>query len=251
MKDQIMSQKKHYNNIIDNYDDHYYDEWSMDYRRTFIYDPLWKDIDLNGCDVADLACGSGYNTNALLERFPTARPVGFDIATTACERYRTNTGHPAMELDLTKDLDWSNRFDAAIVIGGLHHCITDLDTTLANVARMIRPGGWLMMMEPNADFLLEGLRKIWYRLDSSFQADSEQALCHSSLFARAEPWFGHPQVSYIGGPAYFLILNSMIFRLPKSLKAVLAKPLMAFEHTWKRADSPRLNPIFLARWQRK
>ena len=35
-------------------------------------------------------------------------------------------GFPSYEVDLTKKYNADVKFDAAIVIGGLHHCISDL-----------------------------------------------------------------------------------------------------------------------------
>src|ERR1700737_4489299 len=95
------SQKEHYESIHEIYESHYYDEQSMAYRERFYYDPLFDELDLNGCAVADLASGSGHNSLAVLRRFPKAIVTGFDISTAACEDYRRNVGRPGIETDLT------------------------------------------------------------------------------------------------------------------------------------------------------
>src|SRR6476660_5880416 len=87
-------QKRHYEAIHTNYEDHYYDAQSMAYRERFYYDPLFEGLDLNGCTVADLASGSGHSSVALLKRFPKAVVTGFDISSSACEAYRRNVGRP-------------------------------------------------------------------------------------------------------------------------------------------------------------
>jgi hypothetical protein len=51
----------------------YFDRWSTKYREEFIYEPLWRGMDFAAKRVADLACGSGFNSEALLRRFPTAK----------------------------------------------------------------------------------------------------------------------------------------------------------------------------------
>ena len=119
-------QKQHYTDIHDAYEAHYYDASSMKYRSRFIYDWLFERTDLNNALVADLACGSGHNSLAIMERFRGVRTVGFDISEPACESYQRTTGNPARMIDLTRLAEITEEFDAAIVVGGLHHCVVNL-----------------------------------------------------------------------------------------------------------------------------
>jgi SAM-dependent methyltransferase len=229
---------------------HYYDTWSMRYREEFIFPFISNGQDLNGKRVAELACGSGYNSLALRERFPRVRLTGFDISPPACADYARNLGAPATQVDLTRPIDVAERFDLAFVIGGLHHCVSDLDQTLANVAKILTPGGFFVMLEPNAQFFLEAIRKLWYRLDGSFDAATEHALNHDQLLKSAERYFHCADVKYFGGPAYFGVLNSMILRIPLGAKPVLSPPLIAMERLWNRIPGRRMHNVFLGRWQR-
>ena len=52
-------QGAHYDQILDEYDAHYGDALSREYRRRFFLSPLLDGLDLNDCDVADLEAGSG------------------------------------------------------------------------------------------------------------------------------------------------------------------------------------------------
>ena len=243
-------QKRHYEQIHDAYADHYFDRHSMAYRDRFIYRPLLDGLDLNGKAVADLACGSGDNSIALLRSFPEIELTGFDISAKACADYRERVGRPAFEADLTKAQNPDTLFDAALIVGGLHHCVADLPGTLKTVAGLLKPGGLLLMMEPNADFLLEGLRKLWYRHDRYFDAESEHALSHSTVLDQGRHLFEPLDLHYLGGPGYFLILNSLIFRLPKPVKSALAPPLGLFDAGYNRLPGRGLFPYFLARWRR-
>jgi SAM-dependent methyltransferase len=136
-----------------------------------------------------LACGSGHNSLALLKRFPNAMVTGFDISSAACEDYRRNIGRPCIESDLTRPLLEPGVFDAAMVVGGVHHCVADLPTVLHNLANMLKPGGRLLMLEPNRAFVLEVARWLWNRLDKYFDAATERALTHSELVERAGAQF--------------------------------------------------------------
>lgn len=244
-------QIQHYANIHDDYSYHYYDKWSMAYRNVFFYDVMFRGLDLNRTDVADLACGSGHNSAAILMRYPLMRVCGFDISEKGCNEYIKQVKRPCYQFDLTKDELPHQRFDVAFIIGGLHHCSINIDETIKNIANTIRPNGVFIMIEPSSDFFLQALRDFWYRKDHFFEYDSERALSHNSLLMRASNLFSIQDVTYGGGPGYFLIMNSLVFRLPKIIKAALSLPLTAFDKVYNRIPCRSLFPYFIARWRRK
>jgi len=243
-------QKAHYEAIHSNYEDHYYDAQSMTYRERFYYDPLFAGLDLNACRVADLACGSGHNSLAVLRRFPKAMVTGFDISASACEDYRRNVGRPCLEADLTQPLGHSEKFDVVMIVGGLHHCVGDLPAALRNVADLLSPGGRFLLLEPNRECILDGARRLWYRLDKYFDAATERALAHSDILNQAGSQFSAEQVGYYGGPGYFLISQSLLFRIPKPVKRATAPTLMVIESVFNRIPMSWVHPYFVARWVR-
>jgi SAM-dependent methyltransferase len=243
-------QKQHYTEIHDAYEAHYYDASSMKYRSRFIHDWLFDGVDLNNASIADLACGSGHNSLAAMERFSGIRTVGFDISEPACASYQRTTGNAAHVLDLTRPAEIDQQFDSAIVIGGLHHCIVDLPQTLRNIAAMVKPGGHLLMMEPSADFALNVVRDKWYASDRYFDAPTEQALSHNVILEQAAPYFEGEAVRYFGGLAYFLILNSLIMRVPLGLKPALWPIVKPIEVAFGNIPWSGMYPCFLARWKR-
>ncbi len=244
------AQAAHYEAIHNAYEAHYYDAASMAYRDRFIYGPLWGDLAFDDLSVADLACGSGHNSLALRRYFPNVRTTGYDISEPACREYRENTGSDALHVDLTRAATFDTVHDAAIVIGGLHHCIVDLPTTIENVARMIRPGGHFLMMEPSDDFFLSALRRVWYRKDKWFEADTERALKHDEIARMGAPYFVPERVRYMGGPAFYLILNSLVTRVPLRLKPALSKVLFPAEAVYNRLPGREPHAVFLADWRR-
>lgn len=243
-------QKSHYERIHDAYEAHYYDAASMAYRQEFIYDPMFAGVDFNGLRVADLASGSGHNSLALRARFPDVRVEGFDISAKAVEAYRANVGTEAHQIDLTRGYEGDAAYDAAMFVGGLHHCVADLPGTLRTVAGMLRPGGWFLMFEPNNRYVLEAARKVWYRLDGYFDSATEAALDHDRLLDLADGLFRLVDVRHFGGPAYFLIYNSLVFRVPPRWKTAAAPPLVAAERLYNRIGGRIWHPVFVARWRR-
>ena len=246
----INRQKQLFEGLHSKYQAHYFDESSMRYRERFIYGPLFAGLDLNDSLVADLACAGGQNTLALRDLFPRVRAVGIDISKKAVLEYRQTTGWAGHVMDLTLPNLAPLTVDVAIVIGGLHHCVADLPQTLLNIASMVRPGGHLLMLEPNSRYALESLRRVWYRFDQQVDALSEHALDHSEIAEQAKPYFDPVQVNYLGGPAYFLILNSMMTRVPLSLKPLLAPPLFYLESLHTRIPYRWAHSLFAAQWRR-
>ena len=247
------AQKRLYEKIHEEYESHYYDVDSMTYRERFMYGDLFRNLDLNDCDVAEIASGSGHNTLAILERFPKARVTGYDISEKACIDYRTKTSCDAFQIDLTKEYSGKKNFyDFVVVIGGLHHLVSDLPTTLKNIHSMLKHNGWFLMVEPSKKFFLQGLRDIWYKIDKRyFDPNTEGALDHDELLKLADGMFTVHDVYYRGGPAHMLIYNSMVFRMPKKLKHTIAPTLFSIEKFYNRLHDKRWFSLFYARWQAK
>lgn len=244
-------QRAHYEDIHDDYEAHYYDAHAMAYRERYIYAPLADQLGPGRLRVADLASGSGHNSLALRRRFPDIELTGFDISPSACEAYQRNVGRPSVALDLTQPAALSREFDCAILIGGLHHCVADLPQTIANIAALLKPGGSLFMLEPSSDYFLQAARDFWYRRDRYFDAETEQALNHDDILATGSRHFEAVSVRYFGGPAYFLVLNSLVFRLPHAIKAGIAAPLMLAERVYNALPGRLWYPAFLAHWRRR
>ncbi|MBF0561139.1 MAG: class I SAM-dependent methyltransferase [Alphaproteobacteria bacterium] len=250
MTENTNTQKAHFEALHARYEAHYYDKWSMKYRNEFIYGPLWGDLDLNGLRIAELACGSGHNTLSILAKAPQAQVVGFDISAAACQDYAANTGMPAYEADITLPWQGETGFDVVFIVGGLHHCVRDLRQALENVGRILKPGGLFLMQEPNACFFLESARQLWYRKDGLFDAGNEAALDMDELARIGEPWFKPQRVKYSGGPAYFVVLQSMILRVPLGVKNLISAPLIVLERLWDRLPGKHFHNTFIARWER-
>lgn len=100
----------------------------------------------------DLGCGDGRLTALVLERLGPRRLVGIDLdpaetkaaaATGIYERVHTGPAAAIAEPDASVDFVFSNSV--------LEH-IPDLDPVLAEVARLLRPGGRFIFTVPGPDF---------------------------------------------------------------------------------------------------
>lgn len=107
------------------------------------------------------------------------------------------------------------------------------------------------MAEPNKAFFLESAREFWYRKDRYFDHLTESPLDYDDLVMRYANYFRPLNVAFFGGPAYFLILNSLIMRVPLFIKNILAFFLFPIEQLWNRIPGRALFPAFLAQWQKR
>lgn len=250
MNHSLNPQEEHYARIHDDYVSHYFDPTALTFRRRFILKRLFDGVDLNRKKVAELACSVGHNSVLVRELFPTANIEGFDISESACSEYQRLVDAPAHIVDLTRPISLSPSFDAAFVIGGLHHCANFLPQTFQNIATMLKPGGLFFWYEPNADFCLQTVRDFWYRRDAYFDEMSERALTVAELEAKAKPYFDSERQFYLGGPAYFLILNSLVLRLPLGAKRSIAQLLFPVEALWDRLEASSVHPVIAGVWRR-
>ena len=219
--------KAHYDRIIADYETHYDDATSRRYRRRFIYDPLFDGLDLGGADVLEAMCGSGQATGYLLER--GARVTGLDISERAVESFRTRwPGADAVCVSILDSGLGAASFDGVVVIGGLHHVHPSVDDAVDEIFRVLKPGGWLCFGEPHTGSLPDALRRWWYRRDPLFE-QGEAAIDLEALKAANTGRFSFELERYVGNVAYLLVLNSMVFRIPRVLKRFYAPPLFLLE----------------------
>jgi trans-aconitate 2-methyltransferase len=98
--------------------------------------------------VLDAGCGSGRVTELLAERLPAGRVLALDASAAMIEaaRERLARFEPRVEFvvaDLGQPLPIAGPVDA-ILSTATFHWVADHDALFANLAAVIRPGGWLV-----------------------------------------------------------------------------------------------------------
>jgi len=253
-KERVLSndQRRHYNELHDRYEDHYYDAPSTAYRQRFIYDPMFCDTDLSRKKVLEIGCGSGHNADHFQSRFPDAEIHGCDISDRAVVDFQAKFGpQSCRRMDITQPLyEVAETYDVIIAVSVAHHLINGLDQALANIHRLLNPGGVFIMYEPNALFM-NSVRNLWYKLDKNFDDVNEEALNYDQMKAQFLPFgFAERRVYFIGGPAFYVILNSMILRIPKGFKRATHPFWFLVETYWNRWLPRSMKACFLAEWEK-
>ena len=242
-------QKDHYDQISLEYESHYSDLTSLEYRRRFIYEPMFAGLNLSGLRVLDAMCGSGQTTEYLLSR--NALVTGLDISTEAIARFRArwNNCRASCRSLLDSRLE-SDSFDCVVVVGGLHHTHPNLNEAVREIHRLLRPGGYFCFMEPHSGSVADVVRRFWYKHDRFF-SENEAAIDVNALQAEFSSRFAFNQVKYLGNVAFLLVLNSLIFRIPLRAKRYYWSPLMVLESLISKVQRKLWSCFVVAQWQKK
>lgn len=116
----------------------------------------------------DLACGNGDLTALLLERYPDARITGLDLTAPmlaiARARFSGDARISLIEADMTESGLGDAAYDLVTVGYGLRNA-PDLDRALAEIARLLKPGGVLATLDfsrwNHADCVERALLRVW------------------------------------------------------------------------------------------
>lgn len=110
-----------------------------------------------GKAVAELGCGTGRNL-AALERASARTLWGCDLSAGMLEKARSAAPSATLvQTDITKRLPLeTGGFDAALVSLAFEH-VAELETPTAELARIVRPGGFVLILEIHPFMTLSGI----------------------------------------------------------------------------------------------
>jgi SAM-dependent methyltransferase len=241
-------QEDHYDQIAAHYEAHYSDACSLEYRRRFIYGPMFEGINLQGMKVLDAMCGSGQTTEYLLAN--EAEVIGLDISNQVIESFNARWSNcRAVRRSLLDSGLPSDSFDCVVVVGGLHHIQPNVSRAIEEVYRLLKPGGYFCFMEPHSGSLPNLVRRFWYKHDWFF-SDNEAAIDTHALEDEFASHFKLNKVKYLGNFAFLLVLNSLIFRIPLRAKPLYSPFLLRIESFLNRLQGKTTSCFVVAQWQK-
>lgn len=162
-------------------------------------DLLAELVPLQASQLIELGCGAAHLARALLARYPSASVTGLEVDE---HQHAKNLAAPPVQgLNFVKAgaqavpfADAS--FDGALMLKSLHHVPTDLMAqALAEVARVLRPGGWLYVSEPVYAGPLNEIMRLFNDegvVRAAAQQALDAALLNGSWQAAAERRFAMP-----------------------------------------------------------
>lgn len=242
MHSQVERQRIRFDSEADDYMSSRSDAVTQSYRDRFFRDRLLN-FDLDGRRVLDAMCAGGVDAEYFLRR--GARLEGLDISPRFAELFTANTGCPCTVASIDETGFPTEAFDVVWICGGLHHIAHKIPESIAEIHRLLRPGGYFCIREPNADTWLNLIRRAWYKRSERFD-DSERALSYKE---EVRPFltlgFEEELVFYGGNVGHLLILQSGVLGVPPSVKNTLRAPIFAVESLLTR---PAL--FWCARWRK-
>lgn len=244
------TQRQHYNRIAADYEAQYGDPNGVAYRERFLYQPLFAGLNLEGRQVLEALSGSGHATEHLL-KYKKALVTGLDISEEAITSFKDRWPEcQAICAPITKSGLADESFDCIAVVMGLHHLHPHLMDALREIHRLLRKGGTFCFTEPHQESIFNRWRAIWYRHDALF-AENEESLNIGALKRECESLFEFKLEKYVGSAAYLLVLNSMIFRVPLSLKRIYSPAVMRIEKLIERFHSQKFSLGVICQWEKK
>jgi len=141
-------------------------------------------------------------------------------------------------------------FDLILVGGGLHHFHPHVPRAVDVIHGMLKPGGLFCFAEPRRESLLDLARRIWYRLDRRTFAEEEAAIDLQALKRHNVDRFAFQREVYFGGVGYFLVLNSMVFRIPVRWKPRLAPWCLKVESLLQPVQNKYIAPAVVCVWRK-
>ena len=174
-----------------------------------------------GARFLDPMCGSGDLARAGAARYRTA--IGSDLSPEMLGAAPVSpSGNPArlVAADVRALPFPEKRYDVVMIRGSLHHVQRDFRRALAEVSRVLRPGGFLVLSEPVDDHpLIRAIRAVVYRASPLFGPGERAFRTRDLVAALDEAGFQVRQVKPFGYAAYALIGNTDVLPLLRGLRS--------------------------------
>jgi 2-polyprenyl-3-methyl-5-hydroxy-6-metoxy-1,4-benzoquinol methylase len=124
--------------------------------------PLARDVSARlaaGVRVADVGCGTGHTVNLMARAYPASQFTGYDLATDAIERARTEAAewgldNASFEVQDAATISRPGRFGVVFAFDAIHDQV-DPAGVLSRIRQMLQPRGIFVMYDIKAASALE------------------------------------------------------------------------------------------------
>ena len=173
--------------------------------------------------VLDAGCGTGRVTELLLGRLPRGRVVALDASAAMLAEARGRLARFAdqvdyVQADLARPLPLEGKVDAILSTATLHW-VLDHDALFANLATVLKPGGWLVAQCGGAGNiarfieLVESIEPGFGRNRHNFQApEATIPRLEASGFVEIECWLSDAPTRFDPGEPFESFLETVCLR---------------------------------------
>ncbi|MBI2240886.1 MAG: class I SAM-dependent methyltransferase [Magnetospirillum gryphiswaldense] len=238
--DPLCTQRDYYNAIANAYDSSYSSPYALRYRQE-LFASILEGVEVKGLRVLDMACGGGQNSTFFKER--GAEVTGLDISDAQCTIFQHRFPDSVVVTGSMTQMSFSDASFDLVVTESLHHSHPHLQQCLAEVHRVLKPGGRFLLWEPECGSIFDHARKLWYRLDPHYFQDNEASIDIDQVLDAYDGKIMVERLQYGGNLAHLFVLSSMHFRIPPTAVKYYARPVMALERMLN-----KLNSRFFSMW---
>ena len=172
--------------------------------------------------VLDAGCGTGRVTELLLARLPRGRVVALDSSAAMLSEARGRLARfgdqvTYVEADLGRPLPLSQPVDA-VLSTATFHWVPDHDALLANLAAVLRPGGWLVAQcggAGNIATLLETALAVHpgFQREHRYEtAEATKARLETTGFVEVQTWLSDEPTRFDPGEPFEAFLETVCLR---------------------------------------
>jgi trans-aconitate 2-methyltransferase len=172
--------------------------------------------------VMDAGCGTGRVTEMLVERLPRGRAIALDASGGMVEQARQRLERfgdrvEYVQADLARPLPIEGTVDA-VLSTATFHWVPDHDALFANLAAVLRPGGWLVAQcggAGNIADLLEAARAVdpGFETIAHFEtAEDTAARLARAGFVEVETWLSAEPTRFEPGEPFEAYLATVALR---------------------------------------
>lgn len=163
---------------------------------------ITRHLPVRGGDLLDLGCGSGDMTRRLVREGGAASALGIDIEA-ALPAHATPVEGVAFRAGKAEALDVKDAScDGVIMLKSLHHVPPEhMDEALAEVARVLKPGGALYVSEPVARGPFDEIMRNFHD-EAEVRAAAQAALHRAAVLRIMEDFIVLSPVSFKDFPDF-------------------------------------------------
>jgi len=192
--------------------------------------------------VLDAGCGTGRVTELLLARLPRGRVVALDGSAAMLEQARGRLARfgeqvTYVQADLERPLPIAEPVDA-VLSTATFHWVLDHDALFANLASMLRPGGWLVAQcggDGNVATLLRVAKEIhpgFTRRHNFQRAEATRERLERFGFADIDTWLSAAPTPFDSPEQFEAFLETVCLRtfleeLPEAAREPFVKAVAA------------------------
>ena len=217
-------QKEYYNNISNEYQSHYGDDYALKYRFR-VYENALKEIDKSNKLVLDAMCGGGQSS--LFFNKYNCKILGVDISENQCNFFSNILPNQNVICNSILDFKSNDKYDI-IITDSLHHLHPNVNDVLDNLNYHLKENGILIFWEPNKDSVFDIMRRIFYKLDKKYFLENEESISVKNVVNHLSNYEIH-KLTYGGNLGYLFLNLSMALRIKPIFKKYYFRTVMLIE----------------------